>query len=300
MASGMIGESARFAGWIFNPFRRNRVTDVYDLIATRAISDTGLYLNLGYWRDARTLDQACEALVRLVGETARLGPGDRVVDVGFGFADQDLFWMRAYGPAHITGLNITASQVEVARRRVAEIGLSDRIELLEASATDMPLPSESFDKVLALESAFHFDTRARFFEEAYRVLRPGGRLVLADIIQTPRETRPARRFVQDFNWRMLKSKWDVPEANAVDQAGYVGKLEATGFRDVDLRSIRSDVFTPLFRHLAANPRVLERFNPVARLPLRLAFRFNPDTLSIGYDYVIAAANKPEEGPDPAG
>ena len=296
MASRALRESLRYAGWIFNPFRRHTVTDVYDLIATSAISDTGLYLNLGYWQEARTLDQACEALVRLVGETARLGPGDRVVDAGFGFADQDLFWMRTFEPAHITGLNITASQVTLARRRVAEHGLAERIELFEASATDMPLGSGSFDKVLAVECAFHFDTRARFFQQAYRVLCPGGRLVLADVIQTSPEAWPTRRFVQKLNWRIFSSRWSVPAANADTRATYAAKLRAAGFRNIEISSIREHVFTPLHRHLAANPQALKRFHPVARLPFHLALRFDPETVSIGYDYVIASADKPPLSP----
>ena len=292
MANGTLQQTLGYAGWLFNPFRRLSVPDIYGLLATDAISDTGLYLNLGYWKDAQTLDQACEALVRLVAETAALGPDDRVVDVGFGFADQDLFWMRAFAPTHITGLNITPSQVALARRRVAANGLSDRIELLEGSATEMPLPSAAFDKVLAVECAFHFDTRARFFAEAHRVLRRGGRLVLADVIQTERETRRSRRLVQDLNWRFFTNRWGVPEANYETRASYRDRLAAADFENIEVRSIREHVFAPLHRHIAANPSKLERFHPLARIPFHLALRFDPATISTGFDYVIARADKP--------
>lgn len=97
----------------------------------------------------------------LVAETAAMGPQDDVVDVGFGFAEQDTLWIERFAPRHITGLNVTRSQVRVARERVRSRGLADRIDLREGSATAMPLAAASCDIVTALECAFHFDTRER-------------------------------------------------------------------------------------------------------------------------------------------
>src|SRR5208282_2270677 len=156
---------------------------LYGFLSTRAFTARGFYLNLGYWKTARTIDQACEALAELVAETAAIGPGDDVVDVGFGFADQDILWMRRFAPRRIIGLNVTPTQVRIGRERIRRLGLADRVDLREGSATDMRLPDASCDVVTAVECAFHFDTRERFFAEAFRVLRPGGRVVLADIIR---------------------------------------------------------------------------------------------------------------------
>jgi ubiquinone/menaquinone biosynthesis C-methylase UbiE len=65
----------------------------------------------------------------LVAETAAIGPGDDVVDVGFGFGDQVVRWMERPSPHRITGLNVTPSQARIARQRVRIFGTADRIDL---------------------------------------------------------------------------------------------------------------------------------------------------------------------------
>jgi ubiquinone/menaquinone biosynthesis C-methylase UbiE len=239
--------------WLYTPFQSMSVPQIYDLVSTEYFSQNTLYLNLGYWKGAENIDEACEGLAKLVAEKAGLGPGDRVLDVGFGFGDQDIYWMRTFLPKQIVGLNITPSQVATAQERVAALGLTEKIELLKASATEMPLESGSFDKVTAVECAFHFNTRERFFREAYRVLKPGGRLAIADMARMPGQGGRFQRFMQWYNWKFYSMKYCVPPENADTREGYAQKLEAAGFRNVEVTSIRGEVFAPLHEYLRRAP-----------------------------------------------
>ncbi len=289
---GKLRETLDYFLWAYTPFRPMTARGLYELLSTNAFTARGLYLNLGYWKDAQTIDQACEALAALVGETAAIGPADEVVDVGFGFADQDILWMKRFAPRRITGLNVTPSQVRLARARVNRLGLAERVELLEGSATAMPLPDASCDVVTAVECAFHFDTRERFLAEAFRVLRPGGRLVLADIIRNAPDPLPLRRRLQEVNWAAFAQKFAIPPANADRLDSYTGKLVAAGFTDLDVTSIRDLVFPGWHRALADDPALLRRFHPAGRLLYRPLLRLDAKTVYGALDYVLAAARKP--------
>jgi microcystin synthetase protein McyJ len=204
--------------------------------------DKPLWLNLGYWKTARTYPDAAADLARKLADAARLGPGDVVVDAGFGFGEQDLLWVRERNVARIIGVNVTELHVKVAAQRVAARGLQDRIDLRLASATELPLEASSLDKVVALETAFHFDTRERFFEEAARVLKPGGYIATADCMPFVGE-RPAG-LVNYLGWR----RWGVPPANIYDREEYARKLASKGFVDIEVESIRNHVFPGMHRY----------------------------------------------------
>jgi ubiquinone/menaquinone biosynthesis C-methylase UbiE len=282
-----------FARWLLDPMNRKSVAEIYETIATNALSETGLYLNLGFWRDdVDSVDAASTALVHLLGKAADLKPGDRALDVGYGFGDQDAEWVRAFDPLEIVGLNITASQVETARARMQEQGLSDRIDLRQGSATDMPVDEARFDKVLALECAFHFDTREAFFHEAFRVLKPGGRLATADILPADPADDPLTRAVQRATWAGTARTWNIPQANAVRPPAYARQLEAAGFDNVRITSIRARVYAPLHRHLAGRSGLFPDLPTPARLAARAALTVPPEWAYSGLDYVIATADKP--------
>jgi cyclopropane fatty-acyl-phospholipid synthase-like methyltransferase len=277
--------------WCYLPWRTTSVTGIYDLLATRALSDHGLYLNLGYWHQARTIDDACQAMATLVASTAALSPQDQLLDVGFGFAEQDLYWMETFHPQRIIGVNLTASQVSVACARVAARQLADRIALLTGSATALPLRAASVDKVTALECAFHFETRETFFREAYRVLHPGGRLVLADVIATPTPSQWGARVRHWASWATLCTKWCVPPANVDTQETYEHKLRACGFGQIAITSIWAEVFPPLHRWLA-QPGRLQRFHPLARVPWYALRCLDAQVVYGAFDYVLVSADKP--------
>lgn len=246
-----------------------------------------LWLNLGCWRSARTHAEAAAALACLLAETAELRPYDALLDVGFGFAEQDFLWLERYGLKHITGLNISPMQVAHARERANERGAAGRLALHEGSATDMPFQAGTFDKVTALECAHHFEPRDRFFAEAFRVLRPGGRLAIADGLPLKGHEAPG------LGTRMVLKRWAYPVQNFYARDVYERKLAEAGFVDVRGRSIREDVFPGFTKYADLRRRGIPMESAVVRLDAADVERGLALWSALGIDdYVIFSADKP--------
>ncbi len=242
-----------------------------------------MFLNLGYWLPGcTTLDDACEAMADLLADAAGMREGDTVLDVGFGYADQDMRWMETRKPAKIFGLNVTAPQVEVAQKRVRERGMDDRIDLRVGSATEIPFEAGRFDRVTALECAFHFDTRQDFVREAFRVLRPGGVLAAADMLLL--NTIRQRQLTEEQARRRL-----MPTENWCDRETYIARLEEAGFVNPRIESISAKVYLPLVDYLKANYDRLKE-----RQPSIQDFIGNMERANVNTDYIIATAEKPAD------
>jgi cyclopropane fatty-acyl-phospholipid synthase-like methyltransferase len=229
----------------------------YDLLGGHVLGARGDLANMGLWRGATTLEQAVEALFALVLDAARLEPGHAVVDAGSGFGTLALRCVARHGAARVVGLNLSRVQLDESRRRAVRAGLDGRVEFLHASATRMPLPDASVDRVLSVEAAFHFETRAGFLREAARVLRPGGLLVMADLLAPPPRSLLARVLLA---WARRGVR--MPAANVGDLATLRTQAEHAGLAVDRLESLAPDVLRPFRRWFLRQPlRELLRYAP---------------------------------------
>jgi erythromycin 3''-O-methyltransferase len=136
------------------------------------------WLNLGLWEGPGRQDGAEDACQRLVRTLASALPAAGVVlDVGNGLGTQDPLIARAVRPRRLVAVNITEWQLVAGRDRLREAAAAPVV----GDAARLPIAGGCADGIISVEAAFHFRSRKAFFEECYRVLRPGGVLSMSDI-----------------------------------------------------------------------------------------------------------------------
>ena len=138
----------------------------------------------GYWlgpQDESSNEEATERFTQILIEKIGTGPSDHVLDVGCGLGKPALALAQATG-ARVLGISVNAGQVAEANARAIEAGLGQSVAFRYANAMDLPFADESFDAVWAFESFLHMD-RPVALREIARVLRPGGKVVLTDLLE---------------------------------------------------------------------------------------------------------------------
>src|SRR5581483_4400765 len=121
-------------------------------------------------------------LTELMIEALRPEAGQRMLDVGCGTGAPACHEVEATG-VHVTGITTSPEGIAAARARAADAGLANRTAFEQRDAMDNGLPDGSFHRVWALESSHLMRDRDRFVAESARVLRPGGRLAVCDIVR---------------------------------------------------------------------------------------------------------------------
>ena len=138
----------------------------------------GEHVHHGLWRNgAKTRAEAVREMARVVARKAGITPGSRVCDIGCGYGATARMLAEEYG-ASVTAINISPMQHAYGHSQAAGTGnpthvLGDWLHLVHQD-----LAGESFDAAIAIESSEHMPDLGAFFAQAFRVLRPGGCLVV--------------------------------------------------------------------------------------------------------------------------
>ncbi|MFD9130417.1 class I SAM-dependent methyltransferase [Kitasatospora sp. NPDC059571] len=201
--------------------------DFYGLV----LGPTMVY-SCAYWEPgAKSLEAAQEAKLDLICRKLGLRPGLRLLDVGCGWGSLLLHAARRYGVTAV-GVSISAEQVELARRRIAEAGLADRVEIRLQDYRE--IPDGPFDVISSVGMAEHVGTEQyrTYADGLYRLLAPGGRLLNHQISRRP--SRPG----EPYRLSPFIDRYVFPDGELSPIGSTVSVLEEAGFEVRDVESLR--------------------------------------------------------------
>ncbi len=160
---------------------------------------------------------------------AKLEPGEIVLDLGSGGGIDVLLSARRVGPAgKAYGLDMTDEMLELARENQRKAGI-ENVEFVKGDMENIPLPENSVDVVISNCVINLSADKERVLREAFRVLRPGGRFAVSDVVVRGPVPADIRRSVE---------LWVGCVAGAMEESEYREKLGAAGFGEIEIEPTR--------------------------------------------------------------
>jgi cyclopropane fatty-acyl-phospholipid synthase-like methyltransferase len=208
-------------------------------------------MHYGYWdKDTRNLRQSLTNMNVKLAELAGISKDDYVLDAGCGVGGSSIFLAKNIG-CKVKGITLSAKQVEAATLNAINNGISGKatFEINNYSSTNYP--DESFDVVWAIESVCHAAEKADFLREAHRILKKGGRLIMADFFSN------SMNHSKDKNnmLNLWAATWAIPEFENIKI--FEEKAAREGFKNIEIHDATKNITPSAFRlHLAFYPGIV--------------------------------------------
>ncbi|MCK5233565.1 MAG: methyltransferase domain-containing protein [Candidatus Aenigmarchaeota archaeon] len=182
-------------------------------------------LHYGFWeKGTKTRDETLLNTNQFLASKAKIAKKDTVLDAGCGVGGSSI-WLAKNVGAKVIGITISEKQVQKAKELAKENKVEKNTEFLLKNYLKTGFQKESFDVVWAIESVCHSEDKADFLKEAFRLLKKGGRLVVADgFLRRSPQNKKEGQLLTDFCEGLA-----VP--NLVKIEGFKKSLEKTGFKN---------------------------------------------------------------------
>lgn len=235
--------------------------------------DQSKSLHYGYWdASTRNLHEALLNSNRVLAARAQITANDVVLDAGCGVGGSTVWLAKNIG-CKTTGITLSEKQAARATEHAAAQGVSGLVTFDVKDYTSTGFEGNSFSVVWAMETVCHAQEKADFLREAERLLRPGGRLIVADFFK--KEGLHGKDAQQMRDWA---NGWAVPDYATWEE--FAQKLEDAGFRNIQVHDATLAVMPSIRR--------LYRAYLLGVIPSRLYNLFHPNVSEFGRKNVDTA------------
>lgn len=209
-------------------------------------------VHFGYYdHNVKTHDAALLNLNKVMAEKSGVRNGDLILDAGCGHGGSAI-WLAENYDVHVEGITLVPHQVKKAQKSARLGKLQHRVSFSVQDYTKTNFADESFSLVWACESVCHAMDKKKFYQEAYRLLKPGGRLICADYFRTERPL-PAAGEKLLHQWL---DGWSIIDLD--DFTEHKSYAMQCGFTDIQIENI-TEFTRPSLRHLHSMASKLWKF-----------------------------------------
>lgn len=165
-----------------------------------------LAVHYGFWdKDTATFAEALINTNFTLMQIAGIDEGARILDAGCGVGGSAIYLAKEKN-AKVTGITLSEKQLEFANLKREELKLQSLVDFKLEDYTKTSFNPATFDLIWAIESLTSASDKAKFAREAYRILNPGGKLIIADYFKTPVEKADKKRWMEKWQncWSLAK------------------------------------------------------------------------------------------------
>jgi tocopherol O-methyltransferase len=219
-------------------FTNEDISRYYDLSETHYrriwMLDRSRSLHYGYWDDqTKTFHEALLRINKILADIAGIKPGEKILDAGCGVGGSSMWLAKEIG-CKVVGVSLNQRQINKSSQFAQQSGLQENVVFEKKDYQNTGFENGSFDVIWGIESICYSNDKKKFLMEAHRLLKPGGRIIIADFFKQTNLTTKNEELVKEF-----ANCWAI--TSFATRQEFEEGLKAAGFINIKFINITQNI-----------------------------------------------------------